>query len=333
MPEFRQNIATKEWVIIAPERAKRPEDFKKKKVAKEFPEYDKNCPFCIGNEDKTPPSVYSIKKNGKWNLRVVPNKFAALKSDLSPKRKKEGKSKRYLTIDGFGLAEVVIETSVHNKTIATMNYSEVRNVIKAYKQRYIEISKNEDIRLITIFRNHGAMAGTSLEHPHSQIIATPVVPPHVRDQIFQARIACDTFGTCIYCDMIKQELSEKKRIIIETDHFVAFSPYAARSPFETRIIPKRHDCSFDAITEKEIDDFSKVLRNILRKIYLTLDNPDYNYIIRSSPTDERNTKHYHWYAVIIPKLTTPAGFEIGTGIYINVIPPEESARFLRQAKI
>lgn len=333
MPEFRQNIATKEWVIIAPERAKRPEDFKKKKSIKELPEHDKNCPFCIGNEDKTPPPVYTIGRNKNWQVRVVPNKFAALNSDLSPIRKREGKSKKYLKTDGFGIAEVVIETPAHDKSIATMNYSEVKNVVRAYKKRYMEISKNEDIRFITIFRNHGARAGTSLEHPHSQIIATPIIPPHVRDQIFQARIACDTFGTCIYCEMLQEELKEKKRIIMETDHFVVFSPYAARSPFETRIIPKKHDCSFDSITEKEIDDFSKVLRDILRKIYFTLDNPDYNYVIRSSPTDERNTKHYHWYVVVIPKLTTPAGFEIGTGIYINVTPPEVSAKFLREAKI
>lgn len=333
MSEFRQNMATKEWVIIAPERSKRPEDFNKKKVAKKLPEFDKSCPFCVGNEEKTPPPVYSIIKNGDWKLRVVPNKYAALKNNLSPVRKKEGKSERYIKAEGFGIAEVIIETPTHNKTIATMDYSEVRNVVEAYKQRYTEISKNKDISLITIFRNHGAMAGTSLEHPHSQIIATPIVPPHVRDQIFQARTACDTFDTCIYCDMIREEILEEKRIIMETDYFIVFCPYAARSPFETRIIPKQHNCSFESISEEEMDDFSKVLRDALRKIYITLYNPDYNYVIRSSPTDEIDSKHYHWYVVVIPKLTTPAGFEIGSGIYINTTPPEDSARFLRETKI
>ena len=333
MSEFRQNMATKEWVIIAPERAKRPKDFQKEKERKKLPEHDKNCPFCIGNENKTPEPLYIDMQNGRWKVRVVSNKFAALQSGVHPKRMKASRSGKYLMAEGFGIAEVVIETPSHHKTIATMSYAEVKRIIKAYKQRYEEISKHNDIRLITIFRNHGAMAGTSLEHPHSQIIATPIIPPHVRDQIFQARVACDTYGTCIYCDLIQEELSEKKRIVAETDHFVVFCPYASRSPFETRIIPKRHDCSFDTITEREIGDFAKVLKDTLRRIYVVLDNPDYNFVIRSSPTDERNTRHYHWYVVVIPKLTTPAGFEIGTGIYINIVPPEDAARFLREAKI
>lgn len=333
MPEFRQNMVTKQWVIIAPERGKRPKEFTKKKETKSLPAFDKDCPFCLGNENKTPKPVYTIKKNGRWRIRVVPNKFAALRQGLNPTRKREGRAKKYLRAEGFGIAEVVIETPAHHKTIATMSYSEVSDIIASYKARYKELAEHKNISMITVFRNHGMMAGTSLIHPHSQIIATPIVPPHTRDQIFQARVAFDTHGRCIYCDMLKEELSEKKRVITETEHFVVFSPYASRFPFETNIIPKKHNSSFDAISKREADDFAKVLRDTMKRIHLVLDNPDYNYIIRSCPTDERNAKYYHWYAAVIPRLSTPAGFELGTGIYINITSPEDAARLLRKVKI
>jgi len=327
MPEFRQNMATKEWVIISPERARRPEDFAKDrpKKARSLPAHKKSCPFCPGNESKTPEAVLEIPGNSKWALRVVPNKFAALKDHLTPERIRVGK---FLKAGGFGIGEVVIETPAHNKTIATLEPKEVEAILKAYRTRYLEIAKNEKITLITIFRNHGVRAGTSLEHPHSQIIATPIVPPHVRDQIFQARVSCDTYGGCIYCAMIKEELSQGERIVAETDHFVAFCPYASRSPFETRILPKRHASVYGAITDVEIKDLANLLRKILKKIRAGLNDPDYNYVIRSAPTEDIHASHYHWYIVIIPRITTAAGFEIGSGIYINTSYPESCAQFL-----
>jgi UDPglucose--hexose-1-phosphate uridylyltransferase len=330
MPEFRQNLATQDWVILAPERGKRVSDFKRKETKREsLPKFKKDCPFCRGNEDHTADPVYEYPQNGSWQVRVVPNKYAALQPDLSPVRTMSG---LFLAARGFGVAEVVIEHPRHNLNPAIMTNEEVADIIRAYRQRQFEISKNEKITLVTIFRNHGQRAGTSLEHPHSQIIATPIVPPHVRQPMEQAVTYFDKYGRCVYCDMVNEELRQGERIITETEHFVAFCPYAARSPYETRIYPKRHKASFVLISNEEIDELAFILRDVLGRIYTHLEDPDYNYIIRSSPIGDEDTRHLHWYMVIIPKVTTPAGFEIGSGIYINTVPPEQSAKELRAAK-
>ena len=331
MPEFRQNLATKEWVILAPERGKRPSDFGKPPVKKELlPDYVADCPFCLGNENKTTPPVLVIPGEGNWQVRVVPSKFAALNSELIPIRTWVGS---FLTAAGFGLAEVVIEHPKHNVNPALMEISEIANVLTAYRQRQIEISKNNNINLVTIFRNHGAAAGTSLAHPHSQIIATPIVPPHERYPMERAVMHYDEFGRCVYCEMVEQELNQKIRVINETENFVAFCPFASRSPLECRIYPKKHLASYLWIDDMMIRELAGVLHDILARLYYGLGNPDYNYIIRSSPIGDEDTRHLHWYMVIVPKISIPAGFEIGSGIYINTVPPEDSAQFLREVQL
>jgi UDPglucose--hexose-1-phosphate uridylyltransferase len=331
MPEFRQNMVSKEWVIIATERAKRPSDLVQKGEGKNpLPPHKKDCPFCPGNESMTPPPLFSIERDGVWSLRVVPNKFAALQTHLIPERKHEG---RFLKVDGFGIAEVIIETPLHNRTIATMDLEEVKNTVVAYRERYAALSTIEQLDLITIFRNYGEKAGTSLEHPHSQIIATPIVPPHVRDPLYQSQLACDTYGDCIYCGMMEEERRQQVRVVRESKYFLVICPFASRSPFETRIHPKIHRSSFATISDQEVVDFAFVLQDTLKRLYFGLNDPDYNYIIRSAPIQDREVKYHHWYVVIVPKLTTPAGFEIGTGIYINTTPPEQCAEFLRGVQI
>lgn len=331
MPEFRQNMATNEWVIIATERAKRPEDFKKTKEERPpLPEYCDECPFCAGNEDKTPPATYTIEEKGKWSVRVVPNRFAALQKHIPLRHDHVG---RFYKASGYGIAEVIIETPMHNVTLATMELSAVQDVVTTYKQRYLDAGKQSQISFINIFRNHGVRAGTSLEHSHSQLIAMPIIPPHIRNPIEQAVRYYDTHGTCIYCDMLSEEMRLKDRIILETDYFVAYAPFASRTPFEVRIMPKRHQASFANIAGNELPDFAFFLQNILARIFLRLDNPDYNFIIRSAPVGDEDAKYNHWYMVIIPKLTTPAGFEIGTGIYINITYPEQCAEFLRNPNL
>jgi len=331
MPEFRQNMVSKEWVIIATERAKRPDNFVQKKEGKKvLPPHKEDCPFCRGNESMTPPSIFSIEKEEGWVLRVIPNKFAALQSHLTTQRKHEG---RFLKADGFGVAEVIIETPFHNRTIATMDLEEVKNTVLTYRERNAALSKIEQIDLITIFRNYGEKAGTSLEHPHSQIIATPIVPPHVRTPLYQSQLACDTFGDCIYCGMMEEERHQRLRVVKETEYFLVICPFASRSPFETRIYPKIHHSSFIMISNEELTDFAAVLQDTLKRLYVGLNDPDYNYIIRSAPLEDKEVKYHHWYVVIVPKLTTPAGFEIGTGIYINTTLPEQCAEFLRGVQI
>jgi UDPglucose--hexose-1-phosphate uridylyltransferase len=329
LSEFRQNMATKEWVIVAPSRGKRPSDYAKLSAKRPLPPpHRDDCPFCRGCEDKTPEPVYVWPRDGDWRIRVVPNKFAALQPDSATTRTHVGS---FLAAKGYGIAEVVIETPQHNKTIATMEHSEVAGILAAYRERQKVILMDENINLITIFRNYGPLAGTSLEHPHSQIIATPIVPPHVRYPIEQAVLHYDENGTCVFCDMIAEEMRQKERIIIESEHFLAFCPWAARTPFESRIYPKRHAASYSAINDNEIADLAMVLRNLLGKVYNLLENPDYNYILRSAPVGDESARYLHWYIMILPKITTPAGFEIGSGIYINSVPPEESARYLRDA--
>ncbi|MFZ5980269.1 MAG: galactose-1-phosphate uridylyltransferase [Candidatus Zixiibacteriota bacterium] len=331
MPEFRQNKATKEWVIIAPERGGRPSDFAKAAPRQNpAPTYDKECPFCPGNEHLTFKPIYISPARGDWQVRVVPNKFAALQSELDIRRRRVGS---FLAAGGFGIAEVVIEHPRHDYTPAIMETAEVAEILRAYRERQIEISRHDRINLVTIFRNHGTRAGTSLRHPHSQIIATPIVPPHVRYPMEQAVAYYDEYGLCVYCEMLNEEIKQGDRIIAESRNFVAFCPFAARSPFECRIYPKKHKASFILIEDSEIKELATILREILARMFIGLNNPDYNYIIRSAPIGDHDTRHLHWYMVIIPKISTSAGFEIGSGIYINTTSPEDAAEYLREVKI
>lgn len=331
MPEFRQNMATKEWVILSPERRRRPSDFIRQDSDQEpVLSYEDHCPFCRGNENQTEPPSYIFPEDKNWLVRVVPNKYAALDSNLDTGRTGDG---GFLSAHGFGIAEVVVEHPFHNETIATMEAAHVEHILRAYRERQIAVSKNPNVNLVTIFRNHGPRAGTSLVHPHSQIIATPIVPPHVRYPMEQAVQYYDTTGNCVYCDMVKEEIRQAERIIAESENFVAFCPYAARSPFECRIYPKYHSASFMLIDNNRIADLARILRETLARLYHSLKNPDYNYIIRSAPIGDEDTRHQHWYMVIIPKITTAAGFEIGSGIYINTVAPEQSAQYLREVKI
>jgi UDPglucose--hexose-1-phosphate uridylyltransferase len=331
MPEFRQNMLTNEWVIIASERAKRPEDFRAKgEVKLTVSGFNSRCPFCPGNETQTPPATLTIERDGRWAVRVVPNKFAALQNDIAFQPKRVG---RFLKATGYGISEVFVETPQHNLSLATMEEESVELVIRAYQQRYRSAAEGKRICFVNIFQNHGVRAGTSLEHPHSQLIATPIIPPHVRNPIEQAVRYYDAHGQCIYCVMLEEEIHRQERLISETDYFVSYAPYASRTPFEVRIMPKNHQASFADLGDRETADFARLLRNVLARIYHGLNNPDYNFIIRSAPVGDENAKYFHWYLLIIPKLTTPAGFEIGTGIYINVTYPEHCAEFLRSMTV
>ncbi|MEK6646904.1 MAG: galactose-1-phosphate uridylyltransferase [Candidatus Firestonebacteria bacterium] len=331
MPEIRQNVATKDWVIIATERAKRPEEFvREKKEPKNIPSLVSTCPFCPGNEDKTPKEIFAIGDKDKWQVRVVGNKFAALFSTIPLQRKIKGIER---CISGFGVHEVIIETPRHDMTTALLSYEAVKQIIVAYKTRYNTIAENSNIELITIFKNHGLAAGTSIAHPHSQLVATPVVPSHIRYRVNEAMRYFDDNGECIFCKMIRDELGEKERIIIDSEYFVTFIPYAALSPFHTWIMPKRHMSSFGDISQAEVEDLAKSLKELLLRIYQGLDNPDFNYVIRSIPTSECKTDYFHWYLSLIPRITKTAGFELGSGMFINIALPEESAKFIREISV
>lgn len=328
MSELRYNLISREWVIIATDRAKRPKDFvKTKSESKPLPDHRKDCPFCPGNEAMGAGETFRLGDDKTWKTRVIFNKFPA----LSPNEKLErGLNGLYNKISGYGVAEVIIEHPKHNNFIGLMTDAEVEDIISTYKNRYLSIMEQKGIEAITIFKNHGPAAGTSLEHPHSQLIATPVVPPQVRNRIDNAVKFFDIIGQCIFCRTLKDELDKKVRIVLETEKFVSFIPYASASPFMIWILPKRHASSFAGIDAAEIKDLARHLKIVLAKLYHELCNPDFNYTIRSIPVRESEAEYFHWYLSIIPRISQPAGFELGSGMFINASLPEESAEFLRK---
>jgi UDPglucose--hexose-1-phosphate uridylyltransferase len=336
MPELRQDSTTKEWVIIATERAKRPHDFKITKTKEVLPSFMDSCPFCPGNESKTPPEILAYRDSGKangpgWRVRVTSNKYPALVHRGSTVRKNE--ESLFRKMDGVGVHEIIIETPYHNGSIALMQDKEVQEILRAYRERYNVLKKHPTVKLIIIFKNYGRSAGISLDHPHSQLVATPIVPLHIRRRFEVATSYYDDTGRCINCDVVIAELKNKKRLVLEADKFVVFHPFASRSPFETWIAPRRHLSSFGNIPEEDIPDLASVLKTTLLKIYKSLNNPDFNFVIHTAPVDDENKSYYLWYIQIIPRLTTVAGFEIGSGIFINTSLPEETAEFMRNVKI
>jgi UDPglucose--hexose-1-phosphate uridylyltransferase len=333
MPELRQNRFTKEWVIIATERAKRPEEMVVKREPKVVPSFVPTCPFCPGNEHLTPPEIARLPPSapdGKWDVRVVPNKFAALARDVEPTRT----IRRTLrTINGFGVHDVIVETPNHAMVTALMSVPHVSEILRSYKTRYDQLSEDPRIAQVTIFKNHGVDAGTSLEHPHSQLIAAPVISTQVRSRMLEAIRHYDEFGECMFCLGLQDELKDGVRVVLATDHFVALEPYASPTPFCTHIYPRRHMASFGFISDEEITDLAGVLRDVLLKLYVGLRNPDFNYTIRTAPHESARVSYYHWYLSVIPRLTRVAGFELGSGTFINTVLPEAAAEFLRNVKV
>ncbi len=333
MSELRQNFATKEWVVIATERARRPEEMARHEARKPVGHLVPGCPFCPGNENLTPPEVLRVplSKDVPWHARVVPNKFAALSREAQLTRTVTRCSRR--VVNGFGVHDVIIETPDHAQVMALMPDSYVAEILRIYKTRYDELSLDPRIAHVTIFKNHGLDAGTSLEHPHSQLIATPVISLQVRERFQHAVRHFDDFGECMFCQMIEEELEEQTRIVSLSEHFVALEPYASPAPFCTQIYPRRHMASFGDVSAAEINDLARMLRSTLARLYHGLADPDFNFTIRSAPAENVGVKYFHWYLSIIPRLTRVAGFELGSGMFINTVLPEAAAEFLRKVDV
>lgn len=336
MPQFRQNIILKDWVIISTERAKRPEQLKEDKNLNEkrLPEWDENCPFCPGNEVKTGNTtvLHQVGEGENWKLKVIPNKFPALSSSMDD-YKVETSSNFFRWMDGIGNHEVLIETPRHDLTIATMEPREVQTVLEAYKARVETLMGFPHVETVITFRNNGPRAGASLAHPHSQIIAMPVIPRDIMSRMNESIRYHEEHRACVFCSVLRSELEAQTRMVVESAHFAAFVPYAASSPFSMWIFPKRHASNYTDISPEEMTDLSHVLRTALRKLYFGLNDPDYNYIFRTAPKGYSNTAFFHWYITIVPRLTRTAGFELGSGTFINPTIPEENAEYLRGIKV
>jgi len=331
LPELRKDPITGRWVIIATDRAMRPADFIRESVE---PKGGRICPFCPGNEQKTPPEILAYRPEGGarnqpgWSLRVIPNKFPVLRVEGELSRHGEG---LYDRMNGVGAHEVVIETPEHTATLGQLSEKQIEQVLWAFRDRILDLKKDIRLNYILIFKNHGESAGSNLEHCHSQLIALPVVPKRVREELDGAKRYFDFKERCIFCDIARQETETGARSLLETDHHLAFAPYASRFPFETWILPRRHHSHFELADPPAIQNLAWVLRAVMRKIDKVLEKPAYNLMIHSAPIQEGSMAHYHWHIEIIPKLTRVAGFEWGTGFYINPTPPETAAQFLRDA--
>ncbi len=344
MPEIRKDIVSGSWVIIAAERAKRPEAFSLERLEENDPKKnndEKNdkkedkCPFCSGREHMTPPEVLAIRKNTSvpdepgWEVRVIPNKFPALAFCEDKECKKQGLFE-FMRADG--VHEVIVETPDHESSLGKLPVEHVKKIIDIYYHRYLELEKNPDIKYIQIFRNHGLEAGASIEHPHSQIMALPLLPPSIKQEMEEARNYYFQEKRCVYCSMLEEELQRGDRVIMINEDFAAFIPYASRFPFETWILPKRHQSSFSEISMDERQSLAEILHDILSRLWNNLNNPPYNYYLHTSPTGFNRIPDYHWHFEIAPKLTTAAGFEIGAGMYINISNPEASAEYMRKGQ-
>lgn len=327
MSELRQNLATKEWVIIALERAKRPHEFVDalRSPCGEGPVWEARCPFCPGNEEED-LDVLRVPARDPWSVRIVSNRYPALSVQGQLERQYVGLQRR---ISGVGYHEVIVESPYHNTCAALQSPEEVSLVFRTFIERAWQVQTDRRIEYVLFFKNHGRNAGASLVHPHAQMVALPMVPNEVRVRADEARHHFDEVGRCAFCEMIEQELQSGARLILETRHFIAFTPYASVAPFHIWVVPKAHLSSFLHAQDDELADLGVVMHQVLRKLYLGLNNPDYNYAIRTAPVSDLGAAYLHWYITIVPRISYAAGFEIGSGIYINPSLPEECAEFLR----
>ena len=332
MSELRKDPVTGRWVIISTERRKRPTDFLLESV---HSAPDPSCPFDEGHEHMTPRELLAVGRNGSgpdtpgWKLRVIPNQFPVLRVEGTLDRQGEG---LFDKMNGIGAHEVIIESPRHEDTLATLDEGAVEQVLWAFRERVLDLKKDQRFRYIIIFKNHGQAAGASLDHSCSQLIALPIVPREVRDEVDGAKVHYDTKERCVFCDILRQEAEDGRRLIAENADIVAVAPYAPRFPFETWLLPKRHQSLVEEAPRHEYASLARLLGDILRRMNKALNVPPYNLLIHSAPVAERAGDYYHWHVEIIPKLTKVAGFEWATGFYLNPTSPEEAAEVLRNAR-
>ena len=328
MAELRRDPVAGRWVIIATERAARPRDFQ---IVQRAPRAG-FCPFCEGNEDKTPPEILAYRREGSqangpgWRLRVVPNKYPALRIEGNLLKRGSGV---YDLMNGIGAHEVFIESPSHVMSLSELPAEAVQDIVWAYRDRMQDLKRDTRLVYALVFKNVGEPAGASLQHSHSQLICTPVMPKRVEEEMER----CEQFhrfrGRCLLCDIIESTLADGDRVIARSEHFVAIAPFAARFPFEMWILPRRHISHFEDTPSEELSDLGALLHEALVRLDASLDRPPYNYLLHTTPFTVAAVEHYHWHLEVIPRVTRVAGFEWGTGFYINPVAPETAAGYMR----
>lgn len=330
--ELRKDIVSGDWVVIATGRGKRPEAFKAKPATFSHPK--KTCPF--ENPQTTghgqPILEYPNAQDTDWFVQVVPNRFPAFMSKGVCQI--FGQEGPYTITNGYGFHELFILRDHKRYALSLYSTGELTDLVRAYQERYAKLSEEDCIEYITIFHNHGRQAGSSIGHPHSQLIAMPVIPPDVSGSLNGSKRYFHENGHCVHCLMIEFELKEKTRIVFENDKFVVFAPFVSRAAFEMRIFPKQHQSSFILVdTKEERALLAEAIKVALSKLYNGLNDPPFNFFIHTAPVKYDQYDHYHWHMEIVPKTSVWAGFELGTGIEISAIEPEEAAKFLRGVKV
>ncbi|MBI4778610.1 galactose-1-phosphate uridylyltransferase [Candidatus Desantisbacteria bacterium] len=332
MGELRKDPVVKRWVIINPQRL-----FLEKTVQEEKKSHVENCPFCEGNEDRTPPEILAFRDPGSisnstgWSVRVTANRFPALRIEGELERQGIG---IYDQMQGIGAHEVIIDSPHHSDSIADMDSSHVEKILRAYRDRIIDLKLDKRFKYVLVFKNYRNAAGASLDHPHSQLIATPIIPKRVKEELKGCLEFYKYKERCLFCDIIREEKRSQSRIVSENDHFLSFTPYASRFPYEICIIPKVHCGDFGNIQNEETYLLAKILKETMKRLQVLLDDPPYNYVIHTTPFHfPDNIRDYHWHIEIIPRITRMAGFEWGTGFYLNQVTPEDAARELREVSI
>lgn len=339
MSELRKDLVSGRWVIIATERGKKPDDFRSSE-SRSRPEKPRGfCPFCEGSEVKTPPEIQTLRTPGTspdspgWKVRVVPNKFPALNRGRPSSKRAKG---IFQWMEGTGVHEVVIENPEHDLELGDLPVPHIRDVLAVIRQRIRDIETEFHYRYVQVFKNKGREAGASLSHPHSQIVATPIVPKRVKEEIYGAERLFRGLKECVYCRILKEEGAAGERIVIRNDHFTAFTPFASRFPFETAVYPARHSPFFTDIREEELSSLAETMKSVLTRLKGTVGDPPYNMVLHQAPNPSHSRQAwpeidriFHWHLEIFPILTKVAGFEWGTGFYINPVPPETAARYLR----
>jgi len=333
MPELRKDPVVGRWVIVSTERGRKPSDFAEHVGMKRAT----FCPFCPGNEGTTPNEVLAFRPQGSaangpgWTVRVVPNKFPALQIEGSLNRRGEG---LYDKMNGIGAHEVIIEGTDHHVDFADMPVEQIKSVLWAYRERMSDLRNDKRLRYNLVFKNHGEAAGASLEHTHTQLISTPILPKQVQEELDGSMAYFQLKERCVWCDIVDQELAEGngKRVVLESARFLSIVPYAARFPFECWILPRDHQAAFETRPADEYEELAGVLRETLQRMNLVLDTQPYNLVIHTAPNRDSDHEYYHWHIEIMPKLTKVAGFEWGSGFYINPTPPEDAAHHMREAR-
>jgi len=331
MPELRKDPVLGRWIIISKERSKRPTDF----VVEEYKSTGGFCPLCPGNEKTTPNEVLVFGRepglppnSAGWQLRVVPNKFPALVIEGSLEKTAEG---LYDRMNGIGAHEVIIESPRHEDQFTYLSPHQMLHVLRAFRGRILDLSQDNRFRYVMVFKNFGRAAGASLEHPHSQLVALPILPRMVISELEGALSYFKYKDRCLYCDIIRQEIQQNVRLVCQNDYFVTLTPFAPRSPFEMWILPKEHSSSYTEQSEDSLNQLVSIFSETLRRLDACIPGVPYNFVLHTQPLRSHPLEHYHWHFEIVPKLTSIAGFEWGSGFYINPMPPEDTCRYLREA--